>query len=82
MTKMLVTSLIWFEILTPPLHILKKNIIYNSEHLLTCVAIKKEESILKFQNILKWTMKQRVSLIKKIQENKEKKKIVTNSGIQ
>ena len=56
--------------------------VLNSEHLLTCVAINKEENILKFENILNGTMKQKVSIIKKIQENKEKKKIVTNSGIQ
>ena len=56
--------------------------VLNSEHLLTCVAINTEESILKFENILKGTMKQKVSIIKKIQENKEKKKIGTNSGIQ
>ena len=56
--------------------------VLNSEHLLTCVAINKEETILKFENILKETMKQKVSIIKKIQENKEKKIIITNSGIQ
>ena len=57
--------------------ILKKKIFFdmgckevlNSEHLLTCEAIYKEETILKFKNILKCTMKQKVSIIKKIQEN-------------
>ena len=56
--------------------------VLNSEHLLTCFEINKEETTFKFENILKGTMKQKVLIIKKIQENKEKKKTLTNSGIQ
>ena len=56
--------------------------IMNSEHLLTCSALKEENNEYEFMNILQETMKQKVMVLKKIQENKETKKKITNSGIQ
>ena len=56
--------------------------ILNSEHLLRCPAINQEKNEYDFKNILQGTMKQKVIILKKIQKNKEKKKKITNSGIQ
>ena len=56
--------------------------ILNSEHLLTCSALNEENNEYEFMNILQGTMKQKVMVLKKIQQNKETKKKITNSGIQ
>ena len=56
--------------------------IMNSEHLLKCSALNKENNEYEFINILQETIKQKVMVLKKIQQNKETKKKITNTGIQ
>ena len=48
--------------------------ILNSEHMLTCLALNEEETNLKYENILKGTMQQKVTILRKITQNEEKKK--------
>ena len=55
--------------------------ILNSEHLLTYSALNEENTEYEFMNILQGTMKQKVMILKKIQQNKENKKKITNSRI-
>ena len=56
--------------------------ILNTKHLLSCLALKKDETEIKYENILEGTMKQKVTILEKIQEVLETKKQLTNSGIQ